>query len=200
MKKLALLIAFLAVTITVSAQQQKSFIEVTGVTAYKRTVEKYIVSVILSKDVLYNDELETYEGMKKKFLDKVKASQVAISKLREDEFLYLTTGYRKQGIVFVFETASKDELIRFMRIKSLGATMHNRNVVFKQTDIAILSKKAIENARQNAEKIAKNTGQSVGEIIALVDDNTIEIKEAIYDDNTESEIYYKLGVRFELLK
>ena len=200
MKKIRLFVAFVAITISTFSQQEcKSYIEVTGVARYKKTVEKYIVTIVLSKDLLYNDDSEEYASLKESFLNKVKACHIDISKLIENEFKYLTIGYKKKGIVFVFETSSKEELVKFLKIRALGIQLHTKNVLFKEIDIETLSKNAIENARRNAEKIAKNMNKKVGKIIALIDCNTTDISESIYDDSLENLRAYELEVRFEIL-
>ncbi len=202
MKKLILLtIAFITIaTVTVKAQEDKSFIEVVGVTAYKRTVEKYKVTIIISEDMLYNNGSEDFSELKETYLAKVKASGIDISKLKESEFQYLTTGYNKKGTVFNFVTKDKEELIKVLRIKSLGVIIYNRYVTYKPINIELLSKKAIENARQKADKIAKNTNKKIGTIIAIEDSNVNEIREAIYEDSIEMSVNYQMTIRFELLK
>ena len=51
MKKLVLYIALIAISITANAQQNKSYIEVTGIVEYDKTVDKYIVKTIISQDL-----------------------------------------------------------------------------------------------------------------------------------------------------
>ena len=203
MRKLILLtIAFLTITTaTVKAQGDKSFIEVVGTTSYKRTVDQYTVTIIITEDVIMNNGSdERFAELKERYLTKVKASGIDISKLKESEFQYLTTGYVKEGTVFSFYTTSKDELIKILKIRSLGVINYNRYATYKPMDIEVLSKKAIENARQKAEKIAKNSNNKIGAIIAIKDENVNEIREAIYEDSTLVSVNYPITVRFELLK
>ncbi len=202
MKKLILVtIAFISIaTATVKAQESKSFIEVEGTTSYKRTAEQFHVTIIITEDVLYNNGSERFSELKENYLTKFKVSGVDISKLKESEFQYLTTGYNKEGTVFNFKTKSRDEFIKVLKIKSLGVVVYSRYVTYKPMNVEALSKKAIENARLKAEKIAKNINKKLGEIIAIEDDNFTEIREAIYEDSTEVPVNYQITVRFELLK
>jgi len=200
MRKLILLtIAFITINTAVKAQEKKSFIEVAGTTTYKKSVEKYHATIIISEDMLYNNGSERFADLKEMYLTKVKASNIDISKFKESEFQYLTTGYNKEGTVFNFETKSRDEFIKGLKIKSLGVVVFSRYVSYKLVDTEVLSKKAIDNARQKAEKIAKNTNKKVGSIILIKDDNINEIRESIYEDNTVVPVNYQITVRFELL-
>jgi len=202
MKKLILLtIAFITIaTATVKAQKDKSFIEVVGATTYKRIAEKYKVTIIISEDALYSNGSERISELKKMYLTKVKASGIDVSELKENEFQYLTTGYVKDGTVFNFETKSKDDLIKILKIKSLGVVIYNRYVTYNSIDTEVLSKKAIDNAKQKADKISKNINKKVGTIIVVKDENVDEIREAIYEDSTQVPVNYKITVRFELMK
>jgi uncharacterized protein YggE len=202
MKKIILVtIAFISIaTATVKAQESKSFIEVVGTTTYKRTVEQYNVTIIITEDALYNNGSERFAELKETYLTRVKDSGIDTSKLKENEFQYLTTGYVKEGTVLSFETKFKDELIKLLKIKSRGVIIYNRYATYKPTDIEALSKKAIENARQKAEGIAKNINKKLGTIIAIEDNNSTEIREAIYEDSTVVPVNYRIIVRFELLK
>jgi len=201
MKKLILLIAFLAISVTTFAQQDKSYIEATGVTKYKRTVEKYIAKTIISKDLDYNNNCETIAELKSNYFKKLMTANFDTSKLKEDKMGYLTFGYKKEGMLLVLETSSKEEFMNFIIVNATGTQVYTRDAVYKLSsqEVADLAKAAIENARQKAEKTAGSTGKKIGNILMITDHIQNETKEVLYYDNLGDKGLYQVIVRFELL-
>ncbi len=121
--------------------------------------------------------------------------------MNEDRFGYLTTGFRKEGKLFVFETTSEKEYMKLLSVNLDGTQIYNRYVVYKLTsNIATkLAKKAIENAKQKAGLVAKSTNKKIGDIITISDNNQNKNKEVLYYDNLGDKGLYQVIVRFELL-
>ncbi len=209
MKKLILFIAFIAITTMTFAQGNKSYIEVTGVVEFEKSVEKYIAKVIVSKDLIYDSHADsstdtlatTIDVLTEKYLKKLTAANFDTKKLKEDRFGYLTAGFRKEGKLFVFETTSKEEYMKLLSVNFDGTQVYNRYAVYKLTqDIATaLAKKAIEKAKHKAQLVAKSTNRKIGDIITISDNNRNESKEVLYYDNVDDTGLYQVIVRFELL-
>ncbi len=210
MKKLILFIAFITITTMTFAQDNRSYIEVTGVVEFEKLVEKYIAKVIVSKELIYNSHtgsstdtlVTTIDALTETYFKKLTAVNFNTKKLNEDRFGYLTTGFRKEGKLFVFETTSKEEYMKLLSVNSLdGTQIYNRYVVYKLTSniAAKLAKKAIENAKQKAVFVAKSANKKIGDIITISDNNQNESKEVLYYDNLGDKGLYQVVVRFELL-
>ncbi len=209
MKKLILSIAFIAITTMTFAQGNKSYIEVTGVAEFEKSVEKYIAKVIVSKELIYDSHTgsstdtlaTTINTLTEKYFKKLTTTNFDTKKLKEDKFGYLTTGFRKEGKLLVFETASEKEYMKLLSVNLDGTQIYNRYAVYKLTTNTAteLAKKAIENAKQKAQLVAKSTNRKIGEIITISDNNQNKSKEVLYYDNLGDTGLYQVIVRFELL-
>jgi len=201
MKKLVLYIALIAISITANAQQNKSYIEVTGIVEYDKTVDKYIVKTIISQDLDYNNNCENIEELKSNYFKKLSSVNFDASKLKEDSLGYLTFGYKKEGTLLILETKSKDEFMKFLTVSSTGMQIYNRDVIYKLSsqDATNLAKETIENARRKAEKVAGSVNKKIGDILTIIDHNENKTKETLYYDSLNDKGIYRTSVRFELL-
>lgn len=199
--KLLVLKIFLFATIILTAQNSshnhQNYIEVSGTTQYDITVKYYEASVVLSQDLVYSGPSMDLETIKKTYYDNLSKVDVDINSITENTLGYLVLGYQKDGTLLNYRTASREEYIKFLSVKSLGIQVSQRNIKLVLTDaeMANLSKKAIDDARVKAKGIAKNLGKSVGEVISISDYNTDENLQSLYSD-LQTKATYTCVVRF----
>jgi len=201
MKKLVLYIAFIAISISTFAQQNESYIDVTGNVEYDKTVEKYIVKTIISQDLDYDNNCESIEELKSNYFKKLGNANFDTKKLKQDQLAYMTFGYKKEGTLLILETKSKDEFMNFLTVNSTGMQIYNRDVVYKLSskEVTNLAKEAIDNARLKAENIARSVNKKLGDILTIIDHNQHKTKETLYYDSLNDKGVYVTQVRFELL-
>jgi len=204
MKKIILLFAFVVMTTSVIAQQGKSYIEVTGIERFDKPVKKYVVGVVISLALIYesSDTTTTIEMLKEQYFKKLTKVNFDTKKLKEDKFGYLGLGFQKEGFLFMFETASKEECMRILGVNLKGTQVYSKYLIYElnQEVSAEFAEKAIEKAKIKAELIANIAGKKIGDVLELVDSNVSENKEMLYYDNTGEKGYYKVVVKYELLK
>ena len=209
MKKLILFIAFIAITTMTFAQDNRSYIEVTGIVEFEKPVKKYIAKVIVAKELIYDSHegsstetsATTIDALTDKYFKKLTAVNFDTKKLNEDKFGYLTTGFRKEGKLFIFETTSVKEYVKLLSVNLDGIQIYNRYAVYKLSTNAAteIAKQAIENAKQKAKLVANSSNKKIGDIIVISDNNQNESKEVLYYDNLDDKGLYQVIVRFELL-
>jgi len=161
MKKLTLLFIGLVCVTQLWAQNNQKFIEITGETSYKKVPQKYIVDVVVSEALVYNNynnETPNFEEIKTKYFDKLSKAGITLSTLKKDELGYLLTSYRKKGMNYTFETSNKDKFLSFLAVQSEGMQIQAKKLKFKEMNEAErqeLMTKAISNAKAKASLLAK---------------------------------------------
>ena len=169
-KFLALL--FVMVSSFSFAQIDKPYIDSNGQVEYEREVEKYSATIIVSEDLAYSsyDQNITFDKIKSDYFDKLKSSNVDVSKLNEDALAYTALGYRKKGMVYQYETTSQEKFIELLSVGFSGVNINEKYVHYKplsSQQVEDMSKKAIADAKARATIIAKSAGKKIGQIIYL---------------------------------
>lgn len=203
MKKVLLSLAFTLMTLGVFAQSNQNTISVGGVHKYSISPEYKANMVISMSNVYYDVETMSYSAVKSAYLDKLAKVGISSDRITENELHYLLSGYDKEGTILVFTTKSLDEMNKFLRVKSVGVTKSDTNLIVEMTDaqMAEYAKMAFENAKQKAEALAKKIGRSVGNIVSISDTNSNKIYDSMYYGygNSFDSKDYHISVSFELL-
>lgn len=198
MKSILLKILIL-ITVSVTAQNNQSVIEVNGTAEYTKTVKYYEAKVIVTQELAYSGPTIAFTELKEKYFNDLKKAGIDTSKITESKLGYLVQGYQKKGILLTYKTTSKEKFTNFLSVKTYGVQINQSNVILTLTDeqMANLSKKAIQNARAKADRIAKNINKSVVGVSKISDYNTNETSESLYI-YLQDKATYNCTVKFEL--
>jgi len=202
MKKF-ILMTLLCVSSLAIAQNLKATprtITVNGSTLNTSKEVVYKTKVILSMDNNYYADVPctTLKELQEKYFGELKKQSLDISKFVEDELAYSTMGYRTNGIVYRFETKSKDDIVKVLGLKMSQVQTSYVKVksLLTQGEIKTLTKAALKDARQNAEMVADVSGEKLGNIYSISGN---------YGPNedwtalTSDEDYFRLTVVYTLL-
>ena len=203
MKNLILSFVFAITSLGLFAQNDQNTLSVGGVHKYSISPEYKANMVISMSNVYYDVETMTYSSIKSAYLDKLANVGISSDRLKENELQYLLAGYDKEGTILTFTTKSLQEMSKFLRVKSIGVTKSDSNLVVELTDgqMAEYAKLAFDNAKQKAEALAKKIGRTVGKAVSISDTNSNKIYDSMYYGygNSFDSKEYHISVSFELL-
>ncbi|MEM7484013.1 MAG: hypothetical protein AAF348_02285 [Bacteroidota bacterium] len=148
-------------------------------------------------------EAITLPQMKEKYDAALKKNGLSLAQLNEDKFAYEALGYDKEGTIYEFETTSLEEIRKFMKSKSFGVQrlQFDQNIMLDVEEIASLSKKAFENAKEKAEAMVKNIESNLDKVISIQDSRNYlneEIPKGLYYDKPIGHYQYEIIVTFAL--
>lgn len=204
MKKLIYLVA-LFFTIPLISQEQSNTISVIGETEKTITDENYTVIIALQQIMVYDGQVEveatSLEDVTRNYIKKLDEAGIDFSRFRRNNYyeLAMSYGQNREAAYYYLKTTNKDEARKIINLKSSGVSVASSEVESKKLtdkELAALSVKAIENARQKAELIAKKLNKTIGEIVSISDQNT----NAQYNQSygTKSLQPHSVTVAFEL--
>ncbi len=203
MKNLVLCFAFLMASFGLVAQTSPNTILVGGVHKYSISPEFKANMVVSMSNVYYDAEAMTFSSIKSGYLDKLAKIGISSDRLSENELHYLLLGYDKEGTVLTFSTNSLEEMNKFLKVRSVGVTKSETNLVVELSDdqMAEYAKAAFENAKKKAGALAKKIGRSLGKAISISDTNTKKVYDSMYYGygNSFDSKEYHISVSFELL-
>ena len=160
----------------------------------------YKTKVILSMDNNYYADVPctTLKELQEKYFGELKKQSLDISKFVEDELAYSTMGYRTNGIVYRFETKSKDDIVKVLGLKMSQVQTSYVKVksLLTQGEIKTLTKAALKDARQNAEMVADVSGEKLGNIYSISGNYGLNED---WSALTSDEDYFRLTVVYTLL-
>ena len=202
MKKF-ILMTLLCVSSLAIAQNLKATprtITVNGSTLNTSKEVVYKTKVILSMDNNYYADVPctTLKELQEKYFGELKKQSLDISKFVEDELAYSTMGYRTNGIVYRFETKSKDDIVKVLGLKMSQVQTSYVKVksLLTQGEIKTLTKAALKDARQNAEMVADVSGEKLGNIYSISGNYGLNED---WSALTSDEDYFRLTVVYTLL-
>jgi uncharacterized protein YggE len=152
-------------------------------TTKERTITTYGSVVIESDELLYKTDVTlslensyyadnpctTLDELKAKYFAEVKKRGVDVSKFIQDDMAYSATGYRNDGTTLHFQTKDKEEMLSVVTIKMaqvMPSYVQVKDVV-SEDEVKQLAKKAISEARENAELLAEISGEKVDKIYSI---------------------------------
>jgi len=202
MRKLiiAVLLLIAGNTIAQESTSTKNTISVSSNVKFTKEVKAYRVKLIMGLDQMGygNNECNTLDELKKKYFDKLKEKGIDPTKLEEKKIEYLSMYYQREGTVYYYEATTEEEVSKILSAKVNGVT--NNGLEYKtEMDDALydsLIEKAIKQAKDKANRIAKKANKKVGEI-AMISDNSYGHEDWVYYSPKDE--YVRINVVFELL-
>jgi uncharacterized protein YggE len=201
MKKLILSIAIVMITMSAFAQTNQNNITVNGTHKYNISPEYSSKMIVSLNNVYYDAQTMNLSEVKSGYLDKLAKVDISSNRLAEDNLYYTLLGYEKEGTILVFKTRSLEEMLKFLKVKSIGVSRSDTtfDIELSNEKMAEYAKSAFDNAKNKAEAIAHKIGRKVGKAIYINDTNTKKISESMYYGNTSKSRDYYISVSFELL-
>lgn len=205
MKNLFLAVLAALVTSISAAQNNETFIDVQGAAAYTKEVDRYQLEITISPNAYYSYDgaKPTTKEMKEGFFEHMKENGFEEGRFKLVKTVeYYRENYNQDGMVYSFDTGSKDEFAKLMGIKSLnGVNITNKAVTYKPlADRESVIAAALEEARKNAAIVAEALGKKLGGIIAVFDHYVPSFSNSgsYYQEMNESIYYVKVRFAFEL--
>lgn len=197
MKKLITVLCFCCLFI--ANAQKDNTISVVGTALTERETTEYRIKATLNMDqVYYSDpQCRSLEEFKAKYFKALEEEGIDPSIFQEEKMEFLTLGYQKEGTVLKFETTSKKMAEKLMGIKMNGVTLQYQfKAVLTDEKRNELRKKALADARTNAEQLCKISGGTLGDIISISESTPRpEIWNTYYESYDE---LLSLNVSFQL--
>lgn len=177
----------------------KRTISVYGVAEKTTQTITYKTDVTLTLDNSYytDDPYNSLDELLVKYYEKVDELNIDKSKFTEDKLAYVSSGYRKDGVVLRFETNDKAEILKLTSIR-MAQVMPAYVQVKTETpeaDMKNLMTAALKNARKKADMLAAINGDKIDKIDSIVSD--YDTSTYWQSPNTDSE-YVRLSVVFTL--
>ncbi|GAA4785769.1 hypothetical protein GCM10023231_12060 [Olivibacter ginsenosidimutans] len=194
-----LVIVFLSLlTFYCKAQNNNSFIEVTGETSYKNEIEKYQSKITMTANeyYVYEEDKATLENIEEIFFSVMEKNGFSRNEFVESDDVPFDDNIKQS--IYVFETSSKERFVKFNRLKNTkGTSKYDKKVVYKPFDQRKkIIAQALDSARENAIDIAKAMGKKLGKISSVSDVYNNFYTDSYYPEKETTR--YRLVVRFEL--
>lgn len=181
MKKIICLIALL-VALPSIAQENKNTIVVVGETEKVVVDDSYTLVIALQQILVYEGQIEvevtSLDMVKKNFIKKLEKVGIDFSRFKRNTYYEFAMAYsqsKELSEYYFLRTSDKEEFRKLIELKSAGMSISNTEIeTAKLTDkqLVELSIKAIANAKEKAEAIAKKLNKNIGEIVRISDLNT----------------------------
>lgn len=200
MKKIFVTALLLACFGFTNAQENQNTINVYGVHHYE-VAPKYKAAMLVSmNNVYYDAQTFTYPQILSTYREKLEQAGIDTSTLVQDDLGYALYGYEKDGTILNYVTNSKDELLKFLSVRSVGVTKSETTMELdlSKSQMADYAAKALEDAENRAQALAAKIGRQVGKVVYLSDTNYEKLSEGLYYGNVKNEREYRINVSFEL--
>ena len=192
-------------TVPLIAQEHKSTITVVGETETIVDDDSYIVLIGLQQVLVYEGqgevEVTSLDEVKKNYIKKLEASGIKFSQFTRNTYYEFAMAYSqsRESEYYHFKTSNKEDVRQLSKLKSAGMSVVNTEVEAKKLtneQLVDLSKKAIDNAKEKANALAKELNKTIGEIISIVDQNSSA--QYIQSYGTSTPQSHAVSVSFEL--
>ncbi len=201
MKRLLIAILIIMTTIKGYSQENRNTINVSG----KHIVETkpvYHAKIMVSlNNVYYDSQTMSLDEIKTGYINKLVKAGISKVDLIENHLHYDLLGYEKDGTIIEYKTTSIEKMQQFLKVRSIGTSKleHTYTINFTEEEAADYAKKAFDNAKEKATKIAAKIGKKVGDVIYLSDVNALEKSTGWYYTVDSKSFNYYITVTFELL-
>ncbi|WP_159023946.1 SIMPL domain-containing protein [Formosa sp. L2A11] len=180
MKKIIYLLVLLFALPSI-AQESKNTIEVIGEAEKVISDDSYTILIALQQVMVYEGQVETEATslavVEKNYIKKLEEAGVDFNRFKRNTYYEFAMSYSqsRESAYYYLKTSDKDEVRKIMQLKSSGMSIANIDIeTTKLTDqeLVDLSIKAIANAKEKAEAIAKKMNKTIGEIVKISDQNS----------------------------
>lgn len=207
MKKITFLILVLFLPFFMVAQLQPAIIKVNAHAVHTDTSPEFKATVVLSSS--YSSlpaEMTTLKHLKNQYKQALENKGISWGDVKEkssNDFGYESMGYDKAGVLYQYKTKSVQEMKNFLEIRTLGLQYLNyvSIITIDEKEAAVLSEKALENAKSKALIIANAMGKQLGAVQEVEDLNNRwgeKVVSSIYYDRPATEYVYNINVIFAL--
>jgi len=191
-------ILLLCIGIMTNAQEKRT-VTASGSALIKRETTDYRIKATLNMDqVYYSDpQCKSLEEFKEKYFTTLRENGFDPKAFQESKMEFLTLGYQKEGTILKFETTSKEMAETLMGVRMNGITLQYQfKSVLTPDKRNELRKKALEDAKVNAEQLCKISGGTLGAITSISESAPRpELWNSYYDSYEE---LLTLNVSFQL--
>lgn len=181
-------------------------INIAGETSYTVSkIKNYVIHIQLKdvkSDEYSNLGIKTLDQVTTEYRNKLAENDVDFNKFSENKTLYIYSAYGdtyNESSNYTFITSSETEILNVIKSKVPGLTIMSVEInaePFPSEKISELTTLAINNAKEKAEKIAKNVNKKLGGIISISNEN-YDIP--TYSYYTNENLTFMVKVEFELL-
>ena len=187
------------------AQDNRNTITVVGETETAVEGSSYTILISLQQILVYEGqgevEVASINEVKNNYINKLGEMGVDFSRFRRSEYYEFASSYGQSRITeyYYLKTENKDDIRKVISLKLAGTTIVNTEIEAKKLtsdQLVKLAKKAMDNAKEKAEKIAKKMNKNIGEIVTFVDQNVSE--QYIHSYGTSKKQTRLVTVTFEL--
>ena len=192
-------------TVPLIAQEHKNTITVVGETETIVDDDSYIVLIALQQVLVYEGqgevEVTSLDEVKKNYIKKLEASGIEFSQFTRNTYYEFAMSYsqNRASEYYHFKTSNKEDVRKLSKLKSAGMSVVNTEVEAKKLtneQLVDLSIKAIDNAKEKANALAKELNKTIGEIVSIVDQNVST--QYIQSYGTSTSQIHVVSVSFEL--
>ena len=182
MKKIIFLIAVLF-SVSLIAQENRNTITVVGETETSVEDTSYTVLIALQPILVYEGqgevEVASVNEVKNNYINKLGELGIDFSRFRRSTYYEFASSYGQGRVTeyYFLKTENKDDVRKIINLKLAGTSISNTEIEAKKLtndELVSLAKKAMDNARDKAESLAKRMNKTVGEVVGIVDQNTSE--------------------------
>ncbi|WP_055437561.1 SIMPL domain-containing protein [Lacinutrix algicola] len=204
MKKLIFLLAVLF-SVSAIAQEHRNTITVVGETETSVEDNSYTILISLQQILVYEGqgevEVASVSEVKNNYINRLGDLGIDFSRFRRSTYYEFASSYGQGRVTeyYFLKTTNKEEVRKIINLKLAGTSIANTEIEAKKLtkdELVKLAKKAMDNARDKAEALAKKMNKTVGEIVSLVDQNTSEQHAQSY--GTSKVQSHVITVSFEL--
>ena len=176
---------------------------VDGVYQYPIKPTYFIKMIVSLGNLPYEDQQKDFEEIKNEYISKlVDEGLVGNDKgtITEDLLAYGMLSYEGEGTILDYKTTSVDMVEKLLLIKSPGVSRSDAMlwVTISDEERAEYAKKAFENAKEKATRLATNVGKEIGEPIFIEDIQSQPFMEGFYYNERLDTRDYTITVSFEI--
>ncbi|MDO6516011.1 hypothetical protein [Zobellia uliginosa] len=118
-------------------------------------------------------------------------------------FGFETMGYKKEGIIYQYETKSAENMRQFLKIKSpLIQSLNTTSYIqIDKSEAEKITQMAFDKSYEQASLLAKTMNKDLGDIISVQENGSVYGKQygvSLYYDRPPGEFYYDIVVTYEL--
>ena len=189
------------------AQQQPNTIRVNAKTVYVDPEPVYKAEISLSAAYSGSENnMMSLNQMKELFKKTLEEAGLSWKNIKEHDglFGFETMGFKQEGVIYEYKTASVKEMKRFLNIKmpilqSLDAAS---SIELNSQEADKIIQMTLDKSYKKATLLAKAMKRKVGKIISISENTGSLIGKpydtSLYYDRTPGEFYYDLMVVYEL--
>lgn len=187
------------------AQEHVNTITVVGETEKEVEDSSYTILISLQQIMVYEGqgevEVSSVEEVKKNYINKLNEIGIDFTRFDRNTYYEFAASYsqNRETQYYFFKTSNKEDVRKIVNLKLAGISISDTVIEaskLSNEELVSLSNKAIDNAREKATLLAKKMNKTIGEITAIIDQNTSE--QYVQNYGTSISQSHTVTVSFEL--